>query len=35
MNSLNHENIVKLYDIFEGEKSYYLILEYLEGETLH
>jgi serine/threonine protein kinase len=26
---------VKLYDIFEGEKSFYLILEFLEGETLY
>ncbi|CAD8076634.1 unnamed protein product [Paramecium sonneborni] len=31
----NHKNIVKLIDIFEGEQTYYLIFEYLEGETLH
>ncbi|CAK72746.1 unnamed protein product (macronuclear) [Paramecium tetraurelia] len=31
----NHKNIVKLIDIFEGEQTYYLVFEYLEGETLH
>ena len=31
----NHKNIVKLIEIFEGEKTYYLVFEYLEGETLH
>ncbi|CAD8132126.1 unnamed protein product [Paramecium pentaurelia] len=31
----NHKNIVKLINIFEGEQTYYLVFEYLEGETLH
>jgi serine/threonine protein kinase len=34
MNKIRHKNIVRLYDVFEGEKSYYLVLEMLEGETL-
>lgn len=35
MEHLHHPNIVRLHDIFEGEKSYYLILELLAGDTLH
>lgn len=30
-----HPNLIKLHEIFEGENSYYLIFEFLEGETLH
>ena len=35
---LNHINIVNVYDIgqdlFEGKKIYYIVMEYVEGETL-
>jgi len=30
---LNHSNIVRVYDCGETEDSYYLILEYVEGDT--
>ena len=32
--SLNHENIVHVYDIFEENGYYFMEMEYLEGETL-
>ena len=32
---LNHQNIVKLYDVIETEDSYYLILEYISGGDLY
>ncbi|CAD8080627.1 unnamed protein product [Paramecium primaurelia] len=35
MRKLDHETIVKMIDIFEGEKSFYIILELLQGESLH
>ncbi|CAD8111518.1 unnamed protein product [Paramecium sonneborni] len=31
----SHPNIIKLNEIFEGENSYYLVFDYLEGENLH
>ena len=31
---LNHPNIVTLYDYVENELGYYIIMEYIEGETL-
>ena len=34
MYKLNHENIVKLYNHFEEEKSIYLQLEFLDGGQL-
>ena len=33
MYSLNHENIVKLYNHFEDEKNVYMILEFVQGVT--
>lgn len=35
LRSLNHQNIVKLYEIFEGESSFYLVFEHLPGDTLY
>jgi serine/threonine protein kinase/tetratricopeptide (TPR) repeat protein len=32
--SLNHPNIAVIYEIIEEEKSTYLVLEYIEGQTL-
>jgi calcium/calmodulin-dependent protein kinase I len=34
MQSLQHEHIVHLFDFFEEEKYYYLVLEYMEGGEL-
>ncbi len=34
ISSLNHPNICALYDIGEHERSLYLVMEYVEGETL-
>ncbi|CAD8121774.1 unnamed protein product [Paramecium sonneborni] len=31
----SHQNIIKLNEIFEGENSYYLVFDYLDGENLH
>ncbi|CAD8059983.1 unnamed protein product [Paramecium sonneborni] len=35
MQRLKHENIIQLVDLYEGENTFYLILEYLEGKSLH
>jgi len=34
LNELNHEHIIRLYDVFEEPKYYYLITEILEGGEL-
>ncbi|CAD8116732.1 unnamed protein product [Paramecium sonneborni] len=34
MQKLKHDNIVQLTDIYVGENTFYLILEYLEGKSL-
>ncbi|MFN8258223.1 MAG: serine/threonine protein kinase [Bacteroidales bacterium] len=34
LSQLNHPNIVTLYDYVENEQGYYIIMEYIEGETL-
>ncbi|GEM_PF-1311043 len=31
---LNHPGIVKVYDIFEQDSFYYMVLEYIEGESM-
>lgn len=31
---INHKNIVKLHEVFEGTHSIYLVFEYLEGGEL-
>ncbi|CAD8141470.1 unnamed protein product [Paramecium octaurelia] len=35
MQRLKHENIIQLIDLYEGENTFYMILEYLEGKSLH
>ncbi|CAD8144768.1 unnamed protein product [Paramecium pentaurelia] len=35
MATLNHEYIVKLEEVYEGENTFYIILEYLKGNSLH
>ena len=27
----NHENIIKYHEVFEGENTYYLVMEIVEG----
>ncbi|KLO14368.1 Pkinase-domain-containing protein [Schizopora paradoxa] len=34
MKLMNHPNIVRIYDVFEGETELYLILEYVDGGEL-
>ncbi|THH29753.1 hypothetical protein EUX98_g4431 [Antrodiella citrinella] len=34
MKLMNHPNIMRIYDVYEGEKQLYLILEYVEGGEL-
>jgi len=34
LRSLDHENIIKLYEVFESEKTVYLVMEYVESKTL-
>lgn len=34
MRMLNHENIIKLHEVYEDEKKVYLILDLLEGGEL-
>ncbi|CAD8140070.1 unnamed protein product [Paramecium pentaurelia] len=35
MAALNHEYIVKLEEVYEGDNTFYIILEYLKGTSLH
>ena len=30
----NHDNVVKLIDIFEDKENFYIVLEYLNGTNL-
>jgi calcium-dependent protein kinase len=34
LKNLDHPNIVKLYELYQDEKFYYLITEYLSGGEL-
>jgi len=34
MRALDHENVIKLYEVYETEKSIYLVLELLQGRSL-
>lgn len=34
MKLMNHPNIMRIYDVYEGERDLYLILEYVEGGEL-
>ncbi|EGN92854.1 hypothetical protein SERLA73DRAFT_163815 [Serpula lacrymans var. lacrymans S7.3] len=34
MKLMNHPNILRIYDVFEGDKELYLVLEYVEGGEL-
>ena len=34
MKLMNHPNIMRIYDVYEGDKELYLILEYIEGGEL-
>jgi len=34
MKLMNHPNILRIYDVYEGDKELYLILEYVEGGEL-
>lgn len=35
MRTVDHENIIKLYEVYETEKSIYLVLELIEGKSLY
>lgn len=35
MATLDHESVVKLLEVYEGENTFYLVLEYLKGSSLH
>ncbi|CAD8096724.1 unnamed protein product [Paramecium sonneborni] len=32
---IDHPSFVKLYEIYQGENSYYIVTDYLEGDTLY
>jgi serine/threonine protein kinase len=34
LRSLNHPNIIKLYEVYESEKYIHMVFEYLEGGEL-
>lgn len=31
----DHPNVIKLYETFEGENTYYLVMEIVEGSSLY
>jgi calcium/calmodulin-dependent protein kinase I len=31
----NHPNVIKLYDVFEGEHTFYFLMELVEGVSLY
>ena len=35
MATLDHDSVVKLEEVYEGENTFYLILEHLKGNSLH
>ena len=35
MQLLNHQNVIKLYEVYEGGNTFYMIIDYLEGKSLH
>ncbi|CAK69342.1 unnamed protein product (macronuclear) [Paramecium tetraurelia] len=35
MQKMNHPKIIHLEELYEGENTFYLILEYLQGQSLH
>jgi len=35
LSRLDHPNIVKIYEAFEHEDQYYIIMEYIRGESLY
>lgn len=34
LRNLDHNNIIKLYEVYEGNKNVYLVMEYVEGGEL-
>ena len=34
MRALDHEHVIKLYEVYETEKSIYLVLELIQGKSL-
>ncbi len=34
MQNLDLPNLIKLHEVYEGENTFYMILEYLEGKSL-
>ena len=34
LSTLNHENIIKLYEIFENPKFYFFVIEFVENGDL-
>lgn len=35
MRKLTHKSIIALHEVYEGENTFYMILEYLKGKSLH
>ena len=35
MRKLNHPSIIGLHELYEGENTFYIILEYLQGKSLN
>ena len=31
----NHKNVIKLEEVFEGENTYYFVMEIMEGNSLY
>ena len=34
MQELNHPNLIKMYEVYEGNKNFYVVLELLSGGEL-
>lgn len=35
MMQLEHENIIKLYEVYDNKDAYYIVMEYMDGKDVY